>query len=158
MKTFRFLILAALGFSATFSISASAAEVFATPEQSGKSGAATYRLTAFVDEPVDAISFVFTLPAGAEKVSLDKCGPASKEGLIARCYFEPLTRKLAVAALRADGGSLQPKEYDFGVLTLGSYRGPKLSPLQIHDVTTANGMYPDAGGGRQQADSTSQEH
>lgn len=116
---------------------AGAAEVFAEPE-SAKSGQHAYRLSAFVDKSSDGLSFTLELPAGVEKVSLSGCG-FSADGALARCYYEPTTRKLAVALIRMDGKPLDAREYDLGRVAFSASGAiAKLQPIEVANVRTAS--------------------
>lgn len=132
-------LVATLGIAGLLSQSAAAVEVFATPEKMAKGDGAAYRLTAFVESAVDAVSFVFELPSGVEKVSTQQCGMPSSQGMLVQCYYEPLTRKLAVGMLRLDGKPLEVREYDLGVVRFRLGSGvAKLQPIQVSNVTTAS--------------------
>ena len=115
-----------------FSGAVSAADVFVEPAVS-KSGAHSYNITAFVNEPQDGISFVVELPEGVQKVSTAECG-VSAGGSFAKCMYEPSTRKLAVVLLRMDGEPLDMREYALGAVTFTMTKGAKLSPFQVENV------------------------
>lgn len=137
MKRNVFASVVLAGWMLTAASAASAAEVFAEPE-SAKSGQHAYRLSAFVDQAIDGLSFTLELPAGVEKVSLADCG-ISVGSTLARCYYEPSTRKLAVALLRLDGKALEVREYDLGRVAFSASGGiAKLQPIEVANVTTAS--------------------
>lgn len=118
------------------SASAQSAEVFAQPSQS-KSGAYAYNLSAFADKGEDGFSFTIELPQGAKNVSIASCGAQGKGG-VARCFYEPTTRKLAVAMFRLDGQPIEAMEHNLGQVTFEMGSRAKLQPIQVDNVQSAS--------------------
>lgn len=135
IKTLYSGIMVAAVFALASNVSAS--EAFAEPAYSKAGAGGAYLLTAFVDQSEDGLSFVLELPSGAKKVSVSNCG-FSRSPVVARCYFEPTTGRLAVALLRLDGQALENGEYKLGSVAFDAPGRMKLEPLQVANVTSAH--------------------
>ena len=70
-------------------------------------------------------------------MSIANCGAEGKGGM-ARCHYEPRTRKLAVLMIRLDGKPLEAMEHNLGQVSFQAPRGAKLQALQVADVQSAS--------------------